>query len=168
MSIELVMPSNHLILCHPLLLLPPIFPASGSLLENTLRGRVSADELGVTGMQAAAPQDRVFSKLETGRCSGAADGAGPQESLPADQRFWGLFGGCVLVKEYTLAGGREGHPCAGRRPRWGLGKLEVKSSRLNLPRLQGDQVPGEHVGLSDFGGLFGPEVDLEESTQGTC
>ena len=30
MSIELVMPSNHLILCHPLLLLPSIFPESGS------------------------------------------------------------------------------------------------------------------------------------------
>ena len=30
MSIELVMPSNHLILCRPLLLLPSIFPASGS------------------------------------------------------------------------------------------------------------------------------------------
>ena len=29
-SIELVMPSNHLILCHPLLLLPSIFSASGS------------------------------------------------------------------------------------------------------------------------------------------
>ena len=28
MSIELVMPSNHLILCCPLLLLPPIFPSS--------------------------------------------------------------------------------------------------------------------------------------------
>ena len=27
MSIKLVMPSNHLILCHPLLLLPPIFPS---------------------------------------------------------------------------------------------------------------------------------------------
>ena len=27
MSIELVMPSNHLVLCHPLLLLPPIFPS---------------------------------------------------------------------------------------------------------------------------------------------
>ena len=26
MSIELVMPSNHLILCHPLLLLPSVFP----------------------------------------------------------------------------------------------------------------------------------------------
>ena len=28
MSIESVMPSNHLILCHPLLLLPSIFPSS--------------------------------------------------------------------------------------------------------------------------------------------
>ena len=30
MSIESVMPSNHLILCRPLCLLPSIFPASGS------------------------------------------------------------------------------------------------------------------------------------------
>ena len=30
MFIELVMPSNHLILCRPLLLPPSIFPASGS------------------------------------------------------------------------------------------------------------------------------------------
>ena len=30
MSIESVISSNHLILCHPLLLLPLIFPASGS------------------------------------------------------------------------------------------------------------------------------------------
>ena len=28
MSIELLMPSNHLILCHPLLLLPSIFPSN--------------------------------------------------------------------------------------------------------------------------------------------
>ena len=27
MSIKLVMPSNHLILCHPLLLLPSVFPS---------------------------------------------------------------------------------------------------------------------------------------------
>ena len=27
MSIKSVMPSNHLILCHPLLLLPPVFPS---------------------------------------------------------------------------------------------------------------------------------------------
>ena len=34
MSIDLVMPSNHLILCHPLLLLPQSFPASGSFLMS--------------------------------------------------------------------------------------------------------------------------------------
>ena len=34
--IESVMPSNHLVLCHTLLLLPLIFPASGSLLTNWL------------------------------------------------------------------------------------------------------------------------------------
>ena len=28
MAIQSVMPSNHLILCHPLLLLPPVFPSS--------------------------------------------------------------------------------------------------------------------------------------------
>ena len=32
MSIESVMPSNHLILCHPLLILPSIFPSIGVLL----------------------------------------------------------------------------------------------------------------------------------------
>ena len=36
MSIELVMPSNHLILCHPLLLLPSIFTASGSFQMSQL------------------------------------------------------------------------------------------------------------------------------------
>ena len=30
MSIESVMPPNHLILCHPLVFLPSVFPASGS------------------------------------------------------------------------------------------------------------------------------------------
>ena len=35
MSIELVMPSNHLILCHPLFLLPSIFPSNRVLLNET-------------------------------------------------------------------------------------------------------------------------------------
>ena len=40
MSIELVMPSSHLILCHPLLLLPPIPPSiTVSSSESTLRMR---------------------------------------------------------------------------------------------------------------------------------
>ena len=39
-SIELVMPSRHLILCHPLLLLPPIPPSIGVFSnESTLRMR---------------------------------------------------------------------------------------------------------------------------------
>ena len=38
MSIESVMPSNHFIFCHPLLLLPSIFPSiRGISSESTLR-----------------------------------------------------------------------------------------------------------------------------------
>ena len=40
MSIESVMPSSHLILCHPLLLLPPILPSNSFFSnESTLRMR---------------------------------------------------------------------------------------------------------------------------------
>ena len=40
MSVELMMPSNHLILCHPLLLLPPIPPSIRLFSsESTLRMR---------------------------------------------------------------------------------------------------------------------------------
>ena len=39
MSIKLVMPFNHLILCHPLLLLPPIPPSIRVFSESTLRMR---------------------------------------------------------------------------------------------------------------------------------
>ena len=38
-AIELVMPSNHLILCHPLLLLPSIFPSIRVFSESILRIR---------------------------------------------------------------------------------------------------------------------------------
>ena len=36
MSIELVMPSNHLILCHPLLLLPSVFPSIRVFLDESV------------------------------------------------------------------------------------------------------------------------------------
>ena len=39
MSIELVMPSKHLILCHPLLLLPSIFPSIRVFSESVLHIR---------------------------------------------------------------------------------------------------------------------------------
>jgi len=40
MSIESVMPSNYLILCHPLFLLPPNLPASGSFAMSQFLGRL--------------------------------------------------------------------------------------------------------------------------------
>ena len=42
MPIELVMPSNHLILCHPLLLLPSIFPSIRVLLPNSMSWKLSS------------------------------------------------------------------------------------------------------------------------------
>ena len=41
MSIEWVMPSNYLIFCHPLLLLPPIFPSlPGSSVHGISQARI--------------------------------------------------------------------------------------------------------------------------------
>ena len=41
MSIELVMPSNHLILCHPLLLLPSTFPSIRAKTQMKIMGEKS-------------------------------------------------------------------------------------------------------------------------------
>ena len=43
MSIESVMPSNHLVLCHSLLLLPPIFPII-SVFSSQLAGKASGGQ----------------------------------------------------------------------------------------------------------------------------
>ena len=51
MSTESVMPSNHLGLCHPLLLLPPIFPASGSFPVSRL---FAADDQSIRAWPAAS------------------------------------------------------------------------------------------------------------------
>ena len=55
MSMELVMPSNHLILCHPLFLLPPqSFPAAGTF--QVSRHFVSGGQsLGVSASTSALP-----------------------------------------------------------------------------------------------------------------
>ena len=47
MSNELVMPSNHLILCHPLLLLPSIFPSIG-VHSNESALRISGQSIGAS------------------------------------------------------------------------------------------------------------------------
>ena len=48
MSIELVMPSNHLILCHPLLLRPSVFP-SIKIFSNESALRCTGPSLQLTG-----------------------------------------------------------------------------------------------------------------------
>ena len=54
MSIEYVMPSNHFILCHPLLLLPSSFPASGSFQMSQLFA--SGDQsIGVSASTSVLP-----------------------------------------------------------------------------------------------------------------
>ena len=54
MSIELVMPSNHLILCHPLFLLPTIFP-SIRVFSNESVLRISGQNIGVSASTSVIP-----------------------------------------------------------------------------------------------------------------
>ena len=46
MSIESVMPSNHLILCHPLLLLPSVFPSINQVFSNESALRIRWQSIG--------------------------------------------------------------------------------------------------------------------------
>ena len=56
MSIESVMPSNHLILCRPLLLLPSIFPASGSF-QMSQPFTSGGQSLGVSASTSVLPMN---------------------------------------------------------------------------------------------------------------
>ena len=56
MSIELVMPSNHLILCRPLLLLPPIFP-SISVFSNKSALHIRWPGIGVSASTSVLPMN---------------------------------------------------------------------------------------------------------------
>ena len=56
MSIESVMPGNHLILCCPLLLLPSIFPASGSFQMSQLFAS-GGQSIGVSASTSVLPMN---------------------------------------------------------------------------------------------------------------
>ena len=56
MSIESVMPSNHLILCHPLLLLPSIFP-SMRVFSNESALRIGGQSIGVSASTSVLPMN---------------------------------------------------------------------------------------------------------------
>ena len=59
MSIESVMPSNHLILCRPLLLLPSIFPASGSFPMSQLFTS-GGQSIGVSASTSVLPMNTQY------------------------------------------------------------------------------------------------------------
>ena len=64
MSIELVMPPNHLILCHPLLLLPQSLPASGSFPMSQLFSW-GGQSIGVSASTSVPPMNtQDWSPLE--------------------------------------------------------------------------------------------------------
>ena len=56
MSIEVMMPSNHLILCHPLLLLPSIFP-SIRVFSNESALRIRWPNIGVSAATSVLPMN---------------------------------------------------------------------------------------------------------------
>ena len=54
MSTESVIPSNHLILCHPLLLLPSVFPSIG-VFSNELALRIRCPTIGASASASVLP-----------------------------------------------------------------------------------------------------------------
>ena len=56
MSIELVMPSNHSILCHPLLLLPSIFPST-RVFSNRLALHIRWPNIGPSASASVLPMN---------------------------------------------------------------------------------------------------------------
>ena len=60
MSIESVMPSNHLILCLPLLLLPSIFP-SISVFSNELAVHIRCQSIGASASISVLPMNILIS-----------------------------------------------------------------------------------------------------------
>ena len=55
-SIKSVMPSSHLILCHPLLLLPPILP-SIRVFSNVSTLRIGGQSIGVSALASFLPKN---------------------------------------------------------------------------------------------------------------
>ena len=64
MSIEVMMPSNHLILCHLLLLLPSIFPASGTFPMSRL-STSGGQSTGASASASALPMNQFGSVAQS-------------------------------------------------------------------------------------------------------
>ena len=85
MSIESVMPSNHLLLCHPLILLPSIFPASGSFPMSQFFTS-GGQSIGVSASTSVLPMNtQDWSPLGNGLVGFPSSPRDSQESSPTAQ-----------------------------------------------------------------------------------
>ena len=82
--IESVMPSNHLLLCHPLLLPPSIFP-SIRVFSNELAVRIRWPSIGVSASASVLPMNIQFISLEMDWFDLLAVQGDSQESSPTPQ-----------------------------------------------------------------------------------
>ena len=86
MSIELVMPSNHLILCHPLLLLPSISPSIRVFSsESVLHIRWPKQYIGVSASASVLPMNTQDWSPLGGLVGSPCSPRDSQESSPAPQ-----------------------------------------------------------------------------------
>ena len=128
MSIELVMPSNHLILCHPLLLLPSVFPSIrvfSSELALSIRWpkywsfsfSISPSMASVENYNSATMVSHRQAPTGQGKKKSFIEGKGIREvcskqrvhgfslteSLPAEKSFFlGLAGPCCCCRSWKL------------------------------------------------------------------
>ena len=84
MSIELVMPSNHLILCHPLLLLPSFFPSIG-VFSNESALCMGGQCIGVSASTSVLPMNNQDWSLWDRLVGSPCTPSDSQESSPAPQ-----------------------------------------------------------------------------------
>ena len=84
MSIESVMPSTHLILYHPLLLLPSIFPRI-RVFSNESTPCMSGQCIGVTALASVLPKNTRTDHLQNGLVGSPRSPRDSQESSPTPQ-----------------------------------------------------------------------------------
>ena len=84
MSIELVMPSNHLLLCHPLLLLPSIFPSIRGFSNESVLG-IGGQSIGVSASASVLPKNIQDDFLEDWLVGSPCSPRDSQESSPTPQ-----------------------------------------------------------------------------------
>ena len=89
MPVELVMPSNHLILCHPLLFSPSIFPTSGSFQMSQLFA--SGGQSILVMFNSLLPHGLYSLWNSPGQNSGIHSHSLLQGIFPTQESNWGLL-----------------------------------------------------------------------------